>query len=68
MHKYGMLAVMVIAFQPIIPFDVGGLMAGAAKMPLVQFLPALFAGKFPKYIILIYAGLGIISFFPSCSA
>jgi membrane protein YqaA with SNARE-associated domain len=62
--KYGVLAIMVIAFQPVIPFDIGGLIAGAAKMPLVQFLPSLFLGKFPKYIILTYAGLGIINFLP----
>jgi membrane protein YqaA with SNARE-associated domain len=62
--KYGVWAIMVIAFQPVLPFDVGGLIAGAAKMPLVQFLPSLFLGKFPKYIILTYAGLGIINFLP----
>jgi membrane protein YqaA with SNARE-associated domain len=62
--KYGPWAIMVISFQPIIPFDVGGIIAGAAKMPIYKFLPALFAGKFPKYLLLIYAGLGAISFLP----
>jgi membrane protein YqaA with SNARE-associated domain len=64
-HKYGPWAIMVIAFQPIIPFDMGGLIAGAAKMPIYKFLPALFAGKFPKYVILVYAGLGAIGFLPA---
>jgi membrane protein YqaA with SNARE-associated domain len=63
-NKYGPLAIMVIAFQPIIPFDMGGMIAGAAKMPIYKFLPALFAGKFPKYLILTYAGLGAIGFLP----
>lgn len=63
-HKYGLWAIILIAFQPIIPFDVGGLIAGAAKMPLIQFVPALFLGKFPKYLILTYAGIGIIGFLP----
>jgi membrane protein YqaA with SNARE-associated domain len=61
-RKYGMLAIMVLAFQPIIPFDMGGLVAGVLKMPLHHFFPALFAGKFPKYIILTYAALGLIHF------
>ena len=63
-NKYGPWAIMVIAFQPIIPFDMGGIIAGVAKMPLFKFLPALFVGKFPKYLLLIYAGLGAINFLP----
>jgi membrane protein YqaA with SNARE-associated domain len=61
-RKYGMLAIMFLAFQPVIPFDMGGLVAGALRMPLPYFLPALFAGKFPKYILLTYAALGLINF------
>jgi membrane protein YqaA with SNARE-associated domain len=61
-RKYGMLAIMLLAFQPVIPFDMGGLVAGALRMPLLQFFPALFAGKFPKYILLTYAALGLIHF------
>jgi membrane protein YqaA with SNARE-associated domain len=63
-NKYGVWAIMVLAFQPIIPFDIGGLIAGAAKMPLIKFMPSSFAGKFPKYILLTYVGLGIINFLP----
>jgi membrane protein YqaA with SNARE-associated domain len=61
-RKYGIWAIMVLAFQPIIPFDVGGIIAGAAKMPVALFLPALFAGKFPKYILLTYGAVGLINF------
>jgi membrane protein YqaA with SNARE-associated domain len=64
-NRYGFWAISVLAVQPIIPFDVGGLIAGIAKMPLHKFLPALFAGKFPKYILLTYAGIGLIHFLPS---
>jgi uncharacterized membrane protein YdjX (TVP38/TMEM64 family) len=63
-NKYGFWAITVLALQPVIPFDVGGLIAGLAKMPLHKFLPALFIGKFPKYILLVYAGMGLIQFLP----
>ncbi len=64
-QKYGMWAIMVIAFQPVLPFDVGGLIAGLTRMPLHQFLIAVWIGRFPKYVLLTYAGLGIIHFLPS---
>ncbi|MBN1189011.1 MAG: VTT domain-containing protein [Dehalococcoidales bacterium] len=57
-RKYGIWSITVLAFQPIVPFDMGGLVAGAARMPLHYFLPALFAGKFPKYILLTYGAVG----------
>ncbi len=64
-EKYGFWAITALAFQPIVPFDVGGMVAGVSKMSLHKFLPALFLGKFPKYIILLYASLGLVSFLPS---
>ncbi len=63
-RHYGFWAIFVLAFQPIIPFDIGGLVAGAVRMPMHQFLPALWAGNFPKYLILTYAGAGIINSIP----
>jgi membrane protein YqaA with SNARE-associated domain len=63
-HRWGAWAIVFLAFQPVIPFDVGGLVAGAARMPMRKFLPALFAGKLPKYILLAYAGIGLIHFLP----
>jgi uncharacterized membrane protein YdjX (TVP38/TMEM64 family) len=62
--RYGFWAVFFIALQPILPFDVGGFVAGVARMPLNRFLPALFLGKLPKYILFIYAGLGLIEVVP----
>jgi membrane protein YqaA with SNARE-associated domain len=64
-NKYGFWAIMVIAFQPVIPFDIGGLIAGTAKMPLYKFMPALWLGKFPKYLLFAFAGIGVINFLPS---
>ncbi len=64
-NRFGVWAISVLAFQPVIPFDIGGIVAGAARMPVWKFLPALWIGKFPKYVILVYAGLGLINFLPS---
>ncbi|MBN1191988.1 MAG: VTT domain-containing protein [Dehalococcoidales bacterium] len=61
LDRYGVFAVIVLAFQPVFPFDVAGLIAGAAKMPLYKFLPALWIGKFFKYLVVCYSGAGLIS-------
>lgn len=66
-QRYGVWAIALLAFQPILPFDIAGLIAGAARMPLYKFLPALWAGKFPKYVLLTYAGIGLIKFIPFLS-
>ncbi len=62
-RRYGMWAIAFLSFQPIIPFEIGGFIAGVARMPVRQFLPAVWIGKFPKYIILIYLGNTIFHFF-----
>lgn len=67
-QRYGVWAILLLALQPVLPFDVGGLIAGAAKMPVHKFLPALWAGRFPKYILLTYAGMGLIHFIPFLSS
>jgi uncharacterized membrane protein YdjX (TVP38/TMEM64 family) len=63
-QKYGWWAIALLSFQPILPFELGGFIAGLAKMPVRQFLPAIMLGKFPKYLILIYLGDLVIRFFP----
>ena len=63
-QRHGVWAIIFLSFQPIIPFDIGGIIAGAAKMPLHRFLPAVWLGRFPKYIIITYAGIGLIHFLP----
>jgi membrane protein YqaA with SNARE-associated domain len=66
--KYGFWAIAFLSFQPVLPIELGGIIAGAAKMPVAKFLPALWVGKFPKYLILIYAGVGLIRFLPFLKA
>jgi uncharacterized membrane protein YdjX (TVP38/TMEM64 family) len=63
--RYGVWAIFFLALQPVIPFDIGGFIAGAAKMPVRKFWPALWLGKFPKYLVITYAGVGLINFLPS---
>ena len=63
-NRYGFWAISFLAFQPILPFDIAGLIAGSLKMPLWKFLPALWVGKFPKFIILCYFGTEFIHFLP----
>jgi uncharacterized membrane protein YdjX (TVP38/TMEM64 family) len=62
--RYGFWAIVFLSFQPILPIEIGGFIAGLTKMPVQRFLPALALGKFPKYLILIYAAEGIIHFIP----
>jgi len=57
--RYGMWAIAFLSFQPVLPIEIGGFIAGLAKMPIRKFLPALWIGKFPKYLILIYLGAGV---------
>jgi membrane protein YqaA with SNARE-associated domain len=66
-RRYGIWAILFLAFQPVIPFDIGGLVAGAAKMPVHQFLLALWGGKFTKYVIITYTGVELTRFIPFLS-
>jgi membrane protein YqaA with SNARE-associated domain len=62
--RYGVWAIAFISFQPILLIELGGFIAGAAKMPLLKFFLGLWLGKFPKYLILIFTGLGVLKFIP----
>ena len=62
--QHGFWAIALLSFQPILPIEIGGFVAGAAKMPVKKFLPALWVGKFPKYLIFIYLGAHIINLLP----
>ncbi len=61
--KYGMWAIAFLSFQPVLPFEVGGFVARIARMPIFKFLPSIWIGKFPKYLILVYLGEVAIHFF-----
>lgn len=64
MHRYGVWTIFFLSFQFIFPFDIGGIIAGASRMPLAKFLPPLWAGKFLKYIILCYTGNELAQLLP----
>jgi len=64
MHRYGSWSVFLLALQPVIPFDLAGLVAGASKMPLFRFWAALWAGKLIKYSFLCFSGVGFVHLLP----
>ena len=57
LKKYGGLAIFVLALQPILPFDVAGIIAGSVKYPYWKFFTFCFAGRTIKYIIMIVLGI-----------
>jgi len=63
-QRHGSKAVFFMALQPVLPFDVAGLVAGALKMPLRKFLFFCWAGKLPKYLLLCYGGMQVVALFP----
>jgi len=64
MKRHGMLAVFLLSLQPILPFDIAGLISGASRIPLWKFILACWAGKFPKYLLGCYFGGAFLSLFP----
>jgi len=61
MKRHGMLAIFLISLQPLLPFDVAGLLAGASKIPLWKFLLPCWAGRFPKYLVACYVGPAVLN-------
>ena len=62
-QQYGPLAVGILSAQPILPFDVAGIIAGSLKMNIIKFFVALLIGKTLKYVLVAYSA-GILSFIP----
>jgi len=56
MQRYGALTIFVLAIIPNPIFDLGGIIAGALRLPLCKFLVSCMAGKVIKNII--FAGVG----------
>jgi membrane protein YqaA with SNARE-associated domain len=54
--KYDIVAVFVLAFIPNPVFDVAGIAAGSAGIPLTRFLAACTAGRIVRYVLLAYLG------------
>jgi uncharacterized membrane protein YdjX (TVP38/TMEM64 family) len=63
-NRYGFWAIFVLALQPVLPFDIAGLVAGATRMPLQKFFPALWVGRFTKYLLFAYFGTQLIHLLP----
>ncbi|MBT3337512.1 MAG: VTT domain-containing protein [Anaerolineae bacterium] len=55
-EKYGTLAILILAAIPNPFFDLAGIAAGVAKMPLVKFLFACWGGQLIKMTAFAYAG------------
>ena len=53
MKRWGMWAIMLFAFVPLVPFDVAGLASGALRFPVWKFMVAGWIGKSVKFIILL---------------
>jgi membrane protein YqaA with SNARE-associated domain len=56
MQRYGVWAIFVLALVPNPLFDVGGMIAGALRLPLWKFLVSCMAGKVLKNILFALAG------------
>ncbi len=56
MRRYGMLVVFLLAAIPNPAFDMGGMVAGALRMPLWRFLLAGWAGKSIRFTLLALSG------------
>jgi uncharacterized membrane protein YdjX (TVP38/TMEM64 family) len=64
MKRHGILAIFLLSLQPILPFDVAGLISGASRIPLWKFMLACWAGKFPKYLMGCYFGGVVLRLLP----
>ena len=64
MNKHGPWGILLLSLQPILPFDIAGLLAGASKMPLWKFLLPCWGGKFPKYLVACYLGPAVLNILP----
>ena len=61
LEKVGIPLIAFFAFTPL-PFDLIGIAAGLAKYSKKKFFVGCFIGKFPRYVILAYAGYFGITF------
>jgi membrane protein YqaA with SNARE-associated domain len=64
MQRHGMLAIFVMSVQPVLPFDVAGLVAGAARVALWKFLVPCWGGRFIKYVATCYLGAAFLNVLP----
>jgi len=63
-HKWGNLAIFLLALIPNPLFDVAGIAAGILKYPLWKFIVIGAAGRLPKHILFSYLGFWGIHLMP----
>lgn len=61
-EKYEIPAIFVLAFIPNPLFDVAGIAAGSAGVPVWKFLAACIAGRILRYVLLAYLGAFSLNF------
>lgn len=61
--KWGAVAIFVLAVIPTPLFDVGGMAAGALKMPFWVFFLSCWAGKTVRMVLVAYAGVWTVPLF-----
>ena len=61
--KYGDITIFVLALIPNPLFDIGGMVAGALRMPLWRFLFWCWLGKIGKMLIFAFGGSSVLSLF-----
>ncbi|MGB9724349.1 MAG: YqaA family protein [Chloroflexia bacterium] len=54
--RYGLLAIVIMAFIPNPLFDLAGIASGATRIPLWRFLLACFVGKAARFVLIAYLG------------
>jgi membrane protein YqaA with SNARE-associated domain len=64
MRRHGPLAIFLVSLQPILPFDIAGLVSGASRIPIWKFLLPCWAGKSLKYTLGCYLGGAFLSILP----
>jgi uncharacterized membrane protein YdjX (TVP38/TMEM64 family) len=64
MERHGFWGILLVSFQPILPVDIAGLLAGASKLPLWKFLVPCWIGKLGKYLLACYLGAAVLRLLP----
>ncbi len=64
MRRWGIWAIMLFAFVPLVPFDVAGLASGALRFPVWKFMVAGWIGKSAKFIMLLLLSYWGFQFVP----
>ena len=64
MERHGFWGILLVSFQPILPVDIAGILAGASKIPLWKFLVPCWIGKLGKYLLACYLGEAVLGLLP----